>query len=99
MSTIEPSRLQQILRDDATPGVLYMLIWSELEEDTDAYRALSDVLFAHESVTDPDDAPARDLSDPTVRNGVADCAARFPEIHAAAERVIVEIDNDTTLSP
>ena len=91
MLHIDPFHLRQILLDETTPGMLFMLIWSDLDENSDAYRALSEVLFDHAAVNNPDDAPTRDLSDPSLKRNVADCAARFPEVHAAAERVINEI--------
>ena len=71
--------------------MFFMLIWSQLEEDSEAHRALSRVLFDEDAVDDADDAPCRDLSDLSLRLHVADCVARYPEIHAAAERVIGEI--------
>ena len=91
MSQIEPSRLRQLLLDDRIPGMFFMLIWSQLEEDSEAYRALSKVLFDEDGIDNPDDAPSRDLSDLALRLHVADCVAKYPEIHAAAERVLCEI--------
>ena len=96
MPQIDPFELRQILLDEATPGMIFMLIWSELDEESEAYRALTEVLFDHDAVDDPEQAPNRDLSDPSVKTNVADCAARYPEIHAAAERVIDEINSQGT---
>jgi hypothetical protein len=88
MAEFDAAQLRRTLCDAQLPGVVYMLIWSELDEDSDAYRALSDALFDHDADEDPDEAPARDLSDPSVRRRVADCAAEYPAIQAAALRVL-----------
>jgi hypothetical protein len=92
MSHIEPSRLRRFLLDDRISGILFMLIWSELEENSEAHRALSKVLFGEDGVDNPDDALRRDLSDLSKRLHVANCVAKYPEIYAAAERVICEIE-------
>ena len=70
-----------------------MLVWNELEEESAAHRALSQVLFAVESVNHPDDAPARDLSDEAVRRNLFACALKHPEVRTALEKVLEEIES------
>ena len=88
MNLIDAEKLREIICDDGLSGITYMLVWSELEERSDGHRALSDVLFDHESVDNPDDAPNRDLSDPEVRRRVFECMMEYPDVRAVAEKVI-----------
>jgi hypothetical protein len=66
-------------------------MWAELDENSEAHAALSDVLFDGEQASDPDNAPVRDLSDPKVRAGVVHCAMQYPEVAEAATKVFREI--------
>jgi hypothetical protein len=94
---IDPSRLCEILLDENVPGMLFMLIWSEVDEESEGYRALSHVLFDEEEVDDESEGRCRDGSDPVrspvMRRNVADCVERYSEVRLAAERVILEIES------
>jgi hypothetical protein len=83
--------LRQKVLDPQLPGVAYMLIWGELSEESEGHRALSRVLFDEESVSSPEDAGNRDLSDPVVRQGVFDCARQFNDVRQACEKILSEI--------
>jgi len=94
LTTLNNDRLRKIICDEGLPGLTYMLVWGELDEDSEGHIALSKVLFDHESVVNPDDAPNRDLSDPSVRQGVFDCAMRYSNVRKAIESVLSEISAD-----
>jgi hypothetical protein len=79
---IDPERLLRLLLDARLPGVAYMLVWGELREGSDGYTALSDVLF--------EDELTRDLSQPSVRQGVYECALQYPDVRQACEKVLRE---------
>jgi hypothetical protein len=91
MPSIDPHELRRFLLDENLPGTAYALIWADLDENTEAYAALSDVLFDRDKAEDPENAPARNLADPMVRAGVTDCAMRYPEVAAAAMKVLRDI--------
>ena len=88
MVRVQPNELREFLLDENLPGIAYILLWEELDEESDGYGTLSKVLFDYESVDDPDIAPTRDLSDPKVRAGVADCAIKYPEVGKAVAQAI-----------
>jgi hypothetical protein len=50
-------------------------------------------------VQDPADAPNRDLSAPEVRRGVFQCVTEYPEVRAAAEKVVDAIAADHRKKP
>ena len=83
--------LGQIIINAKFSGIAYMFIWGELSEESEGYRALSEVLFDYETVADPENAPSRDLTDPNVRRGVLECAMRFDDVRQACEKVISEL--------
>jgi hypothetical protein len=91
---MDDEMLRQRVLDHRFPGGAFMFVWGELSEESEGYSALSQVLFDHESVSNPDDAPNRDLSDPAVRQGVLDCAMRYDDVRQACEKVICEITSD-----
>jgi hypothetical protein len=91
MNPIDAEKLREIICDDGLAGITYMLVWGELDEDSEGYRALSDVLFDDESADNPDGAPSRDLSDPEVRRRVFECVMQYPDVRAAVERVLRDI--------
>lgn len=84
MSEPDADKLRKYLLNADLPGVAYMLIWGDLDEASEAYAELQDVLFDGPS----EDAPCRDLSDPKVRAGVTECALKYPEIAAAVRKQI-----------
>lgn len=88
---MDDEMLRQRVLDRQLPGVAYMLIWGELDEASEGCSALSRVIFDYESVSNPDDAPNRDLSDPAVRQGVLECALRHTDVRQACEKVLSEI--------
>jgi hypothetical protein len=88
MARADANELRDFLLDEHLPGAAYILIWGEVEEGTTGHSALSQVLFAQSAVDDPDDAPVRDLSDPRVRAGVVQCALTYPEVAAAATKLL-----------
>ena len=88
MAPVDPNELRKFLGDNELPGITYMLIWAEVDEESEGYIALSEVLFDREAVDDPEDAPTRDLSDLKVRAGVIDCAIRYPEIGRATAKIM-----------
>lgn len=88
---MDDETLRQQILDDQLAGVAYMLIWGELSEESEGYGALSRVLFDYESVSDPEQATNRDLSDPNVRQGVLDCAMRYSDVRNACEKVLSAI--------
>jgi hypothetical protein len=90
MPILDNEKLRQMVCDDGLPGITYMLVWSQLDEESEGYEALSKALFDHDSVADPDEAPNRDLSDPTVRRGVFDCVMHHADVRRAFERVLAE---------
>ena len=91
MVRVQPNELREFLSNKDLPGITYMLLWGELDEESEGYRSLSKVLFDYESVDDPDKAPNRDLSDLKVRAGVVDCAIRYPEVGQAAAQLMRRI--------
>jgi hypothetical protein len=91
MARIDPNELRQFLLDERLPGIAYALIWGELEENSKAYAALSEVLFDCAAAKDANGAPLRDLSDPKVRAGVTDCAMRYPEVFEAAAKMMRDV--------
>jgi hypothetical protein len=99
MSKIDTNQLRALLSDENLPGTFYMLIWADVEENSEAYRALSDALFDHAAADDPDEAPARDLSDPSVRQRVVDCVLKYPEVRAATEQALRETFSQQAAKP
>jgi hypothetical protein len=91
MPILDDDRLREIVCDDGLPGITYILVWGELDEDSRGYKDLSQVLFGYEAGGNPDDAPSKDLSDPAVRQGVFDCALRHSDVRDALENVLSEI--------
>jgi hypothetical protein len=91
LTTLNHDRLRGVFCDEGLPGITYMFVWGKLDEGSEGHIAFSQVLFAHESVENPDDAPNRDLSDPSVRQGVFDCAMRYSDVRKAIESVLTEI--------
>ena len=98
-SMLAPESFREALLDPRLPGVAYMLVWGELSEGSQGHLALSQVLFDCEAAPSPDDAPTRDLSDASVRQGVYDCAMRYPDVRQACEKVLGEIGAAKTSRP
>jgi hypothetical protein len=88
MAPVDPNELRKFLGDKELPGLTYILIWGELDEDSEGYTALSQVLFEQVAVGDPEVAPTRDLGDFKVRAGVVDCAIRYPEVGRATAKLM-----------
>ena len=84
------ARLREIICDGGLPGVAYILVWSELDEESEGYEALSKVLFDHEAADNSENAPTRDLSDSAVRQAVFDCVSQHAEVREAFENVLTE---------
>ena len=92
MNSADDEKLRESICDEELPGITFMLVWGELDEHSDGHRALSDVLFDHESVDNPDDAPNRDLSDPEVRRRVFECVMEYGDVRVALEKVLRAVD-------
>jgi hypothetical protein len=99
MAALGDNQLREMICDENLPGVAYMLVWSELDEDSDGHNALSQVLFDHESVENPDDAPTRDLLGRAVRMGVFNCALRHSDVRNAIEDVLSGFSEDIEKKP
>jgi hypothetical protein len=91
MADVDAHALRRFLLNEQLPGTAYALIWADLDEQSEAYAALSEVMFDYDETDDLDNAPVRNLADPKVRAGVVDCAMRYPEIAAAAAKLMREI--------
>ncbi len=87
---LDAAGFRRVLLDAELPGLAYALVWGELREGSEARDALSRVLFDSDAVSDPDEAPIRDLSDPAVRQGIYECAIQYPEVRAACEKLLRE---------
>ena len=88
---IDSREVHKFLRRYDLPFLVYMLIWGNVEEDSESRRALSEILFDDEACNEEGEATLRDLSDQTWRKAFADCALKHVEIQIATVEVAQEI--------
>jgi hypothetical protein len=91
LTTFNNDQLREKICNQHLPGVAYIFVCGKLDEHSESYTALSQVLFDYESAKNPDEVPTRDLSDPSVRQGVFDCAMRYSDVRKAFESMFTEI--------
>ena len=84
--------LKELVFHETFPGIAFILIWNELEENSQAALALEKVLFDLESADDPEQGPTRDLSDPHVKQGVLDCAMQFADVRRELEKIVDNLE-------
>ena len=81
---IEPQIIRKVLCGDNFPALAYVLIWNELDENSESFRVLSRILFDHDAVDNPENAPIRTVT-PAIRSAVADCVLKYTEAYFATE--------------
>ena len=88
---IDPHKVHKVLRRHDMPFWVYLFIWGRLKEDSEPHRIISEILFDFKAYDERDEAPLRDLSDPSWRKAFADCAAKYEDSRIATKEVIQEI--------
>gem|GEM_PF-711596 len=87
----DPREIHDLLQGDDLPWMTYLLIWNRLEEGTEVYRVVTDILFDSTARDDTGDATLRDLSDGSWRKPFADCALKYAELRIATVEAMREI--------